>query len=317
MQVWKPSIADLELFCRIVELGSLRAAAQELSADPSSVTRRLFALEEHVGARLIARSRVRSTATEAGLRYHRELKPLLEQLRAVEVDVAGAATTPRGLLRVAAPSVFGARHVGPWLHALQLAAPGLQVDLVLSDRALDLIEHGIDLSVRIGPLADSSASAVRLGTMLTGVVGAPAYLAAAGTPRKPRDLAKHRFVLHSGPLQGATLELAGPQRRRATLKCASAFSASSILGVYEAVRAGAGLNAGPLWLFAEEIARGALVRVLPAWSPPRYAVHALMAPGRHRPAKVTAALQLLRAQVPRLAGVLSPGTTVSSSGRSL
>jgi DNA-binding transcriptional LysR family regulator len=295
------ALADLELFCRVVELGSLRAAADEKAADPSSVTRRLVALEERVGARLITRSRVRSTATEAGRRYYRELKLLLEQLQAIEADIADIATSPRGMLRVAAPSVFGARHVGPWLHALQLDTPALEVDLVLSDRARDLVEDGIDLAVQIGPLADSSLTAVRLGTMSTGVVAAPAYLARAGTPKTPHDLERHQFVLHRGPLQGATLELDGPRQRRVTLTCASRFGASSILGVYEAVMAGAGLNAGPLWLYAEAIARGTLTHVLPAWSPPRFAVHALMPPGHFRPAKVAAALHMLRARVPQLA----------------
>jgi DNA-binding transcriptional LysR family regulator len=304
MQASKSTIADLELFCRIVELGSLRQAAGEIATDPSSVTRRLLALEGHVGARLITRSRVRSTATEAGRRYYRELKLLLDHLRAVEADIAGVAATPRGLLRVAAPSVFGARHVGPWLNALQRGAPALEIDLLLSDRALDMVEHAIDVSLRIGPLADSSLSAVRLGSMLTGVVGAPSYLRAAGTPRTPRDLARHQFVLHSGPLQGATLQLEGPGKRRATVECAGRFRASSILGVYEAVLAGAGLNAGPLWLYADALARGALVRVLPAWSPPRFAVRALVVPEKYRPAKVAAALQMLRTRVSQLTGVV-------------
>lgn len=299
------TLDDLRLFCRIVELGSLRAAGAEIAADPSSVTRRLSALEERVGARLITRSRVRSTATEAGQRYYRELKGMLEQLDAVEDDIAAGVAAPRGLLRVAAPSVFGARHVGPWLHELQLQSPELSVELVLVDRALDLVEHGIDLALRIGALADSSLTAVRLGVMATAVVAAPAYLARAGRPRSPRDLERHHFVLHAGPLQGETLELTGPRRQRVTLRCRSRFVVSSILGVSEAVRAGAGLNAGPLWLYADAIARGELVRVLPSWSPPTFPIQALTLPGRHRPAKVAAALQLLRARIPTLPGLVA------------
>jgi DNA-binding transcriptional LysR family regulator len=297
------SLADLRLFCRIVELGSLRAAAEELTIDPSQVTRRLGGLEERVGARLITRSRVRSTATEAGQRYYRELKTLLEQLERVEDDLADITAVPRGLLRVAAPSVFGARYIGPWLHELQHRAPGLTVDLLLSDRPLDLIEHGIDLAIRIGALVDTSLVASRLGTMLTGIVAAPAYLKRAGTPKTPRDLERHQFVLHSGPLQGATLELHGPRKRSMRLACSSRLTIGSILGVREAVVAGAGLNAGPLWLYAEAIARGDLVRVLPAWSPPTFALHALMLPGPYRPAKVAAALQLFRERTRGLPGI--------------
>jgi DNA-binding transcriptional LysR family regulator len=299
------SLDDLQMFCRIVELGSLRAAGEEIGADPSGVTRRLGALEERVGARLITRSRVRSTPTEAGQRYYRELKRLLEQLQAVEDDVADIVRAPRGLLRVAAPTVFGARHVGPWLHELQAQAPRIAVDLVLVDRPLDLIEHGIDLALRIGALEDSSLTALRLGVMATAIVAAPRYLAQAGVPKTPRDLERHTFVLHAGPLQGASLELSGPRGRRCTLNCNSRFTVSSILGVSEAVIAGAGLNAGPLWLYADAIASGDLVRVLPSWTPPTFPIHALMIPGRYRPAKISAALQMLRDKVPQLPGVVA------------
>ncbi|HVE87666.1 MAG TPA: LysR family transcriptional regulator [Myxococcales bacterium] len=302
------SFADLQLFCRIVEMGSLRAAAAESGLDPSQVTRRLSALEARVGARLITRSRVRSTATEAGRRYYQEMKALLERLESVEREVAGIASEPRGLLRVEAPSVFGARYVAPWLHELQERWPQVSIALVLVDRALDLVEHGIDVAVRIGPLPDSSLTALRLGTMKTVVVGAPGYLARAGVPRTPADLERHRFVLHSGQLQDERLELQGPGQRKATVECRSAFTVSSILGVSEAVRAGAGLNAGPLWLYAPALEREELVRVLPGWSPPAFPVQALAMPGPYRTAKVEAAMRLLREKVVGLPGVAGPQT---------
>jgi DNA-binding transcriptional LysR family regulator len=297
------TLDELHLFCRIVELGSLRAAGEEIGTDPSSVTRRLSSLEERLGTRLIARSRVRSTATEAGQRYYRELKVLLEQLSAVEEDIGNIAAVPRGVLRVAAPSVFGARHVGPWLHELQREAPGLAIELVLTDRALDLVENGIDLAVRIGVLPDSSLTALRLGAMHTVLVAAPSYLERAGIPRAPRDLERHQFILHAGELQGATLALTGPGKRNLRLLCKSQFTVSSILGVSEAVLAGAGVNAGPRWLYADPIKRGELVHVLPAWSPPTFPIHALTLPGRYRPAKIAAALEMLRARVRTLPGV--------------
>ncbi|HTQ47244.1 MAG TPA: LysR family transcriptional regulator [Polyangiaceae bacterium] len=297
------SLEDLRLFCRIVETGSLRAAAGETGTDPSSVTRRLMALEQRVGVALVKRSRVRSTPTDAGQRYYVDLKRFLGQLETLEADVGGAAREPRGLLRVAAPSVFGARHVGPWLHELQLAAPLLAIDLLLSDRPLDLVEHGVDLAVRIGALADSSMTVIRLGKMRTAVVAAPAYLARHGTPKEPEDLARHALVLHAGPLQSEEIQLEGPRGRTAHVRCPSRFGVSSILGVLEAVLAGAGINAGPVWLFADAIERGDLVHVLPRWQPPTGTLQAVVPPGRYRPAKVTAALALLRDRATRLPGI--------------
>jgi LysR family transcriptional regulator, regulator for bpeEF and oprC len=297
------SVDDLRLLCRIIESGSLRAAAAEIGVDPSSVTRRLGALEQRLGVVLMVRSRVRSTPTDAGRRYYRDLKVLLEQLEALEDEVAGAASEPRGLLRVAAPSVFGARHVGPWLHELQLMAPRLAVDLVLSDRPVDMIEHGIDVAVRIGALADSSLTVTRLGTMRTVIVASPDYLARRGTPAGPEELASHELVLHAGPLQSEELVLDGPRGRVVKVHCRSRFGVSSILGVLEAVVAGAGFNAGPLWLFADAIARGQLVHILPRWRPPTGRLQALVLPARYRPAKIAAALALLRARAPRLPGI--------------
>ena len=298
----RPSLDDLHLLCRIIETRSLRAAAGEIGIDPSNVTRRLTAMEERLGVRLVTRSRTRSTATEAGELYYRSVKDLLERLDAIEADVTGATTDPRGLLRVAAPSVFGARHVGPWLHELQLRSPKLEIDLVLADRPVDLVEHGIDLAVRIGKLPDSSLAATKLGTMQTAIVAAPAYLERDGTPSLPEDLAHHAYVQHTG-LQSDELVFEGPKQRTVGVTFRSRFTVSSILGVFEAVVAGAGFNAGPLWLYADAIARGELVHVLPRWHPPSSAVHALVLPGRHRPAKIVAALELLRERVPRLPGV--------------
>jgi DNA-binding transcriptional LysR family regulator len=271
---------------------------------PSNVTRRLAGLEQRLGIRLIARSRVRSTVTDAGQRYYRELKTLLEQFDALENDVAGAATEPRGLLRVAGPSVFGARHLGPWLHELQRRAPALTVELLLSDQIVDLVEQGIDIAVRIGSPRDSSLTARRLGTLLTAVVASPDYLARTGTPKGPEALEQHEFIQHL-PFRDEKLTLTGPKGRTVTVTCATRFTVSNILGVMEAVKAGAGLNAGPLWLYADAIARGELVHVLPRWDPGRGSIHALVLPGKYRPAKIDVALDMLREQVPRLPGIVA------------
>lgn len=294
---------ELHLFCRIIEAGSLRAAATELELDPSNVSRRLVDLERRVGVKLVHRSRVRSTATDAGQAYYRGVRGLLDQFEALEAEINGAATEPRGLLRVAAPSVFGARHVGPWLHELQREAPNLRVELLLGDHDLDLVEHRIDLAIRIGQLRNSSLVVSRLGLMDTGIVASAGYVARVGVPKRPEELEGLDCVLHANPLQDEKLVLEGPQARTITVTCRSGFHVSSMLGVLEAVRAGAGFNAGPLWVYADAIDRGELVQLLPRWKPPRGTVNALVIAGAYRPAKITAALAMLRRRVPQLAGI--------------
>lgn len=296
-------IDELRLFCRVVEAGSLRAAAMEFGIDPSNVTRRLVALEQRLGTKLVHRSRVRSTPTDIGQAYYEQLTRILAELDQLETEVGGAAIEPRGLLRVAAPSVFGARHVTGWLYELQASAPKLAIDLVLSDQPIDLVEQRIDLAIRIGALKDSSLTVSRLGTMHAALVAAPRYLARAGTPRTPQELEAHQHVLHANALQSEDLELVGPRNKQARVHCRSRFRVSSMLGVEHAVLAGAGFNAGPLWLYADAIESGELVHLLPDWKLPTTTVQAVTVAGRQRPAKIRSALELLQARVPRLAGI--------------
>ena len=282
----KAGLDDLHLYLRIVETGSLRAAAQELGTDPSHVSRRLSGLEKRLGVRLVKRSRVRSVPTDAGHSYYTRLKDLLEQMSALEDDVAGAADEPRGILRVTAPIDFGTLHVGPWLHELTAQAPRLSIDLIVSDRVVDMTEQGVDVAIRIGRLPDSALTARRLGAMPLAIVGAPSYLARRGTPKTPACLAEHDFVLYSGLQAGAMLALRHRQGEVRQIRCHSRFSINNLGGVARVVEAGGGLHAGPLWYFAAEIADGSLVHVLPDWAPPTYPVHALYQPTPYLPAKI-------------------------------
>lgn len=282
----RASLDDLHLYLRIVETGSLRAAAEELGTDPSNVSRRLGGLEERLGVKLIARSRVRSVPTDAGRSYYDQLKPLLERMEALEDDVAGAADEPRGVLRVAAPIDFGVRYIGPWLHELSARAPQLSVDLNVSDRFVDMAEQSIDVAIRIGELRDSPLIARRLGAMPLAIVASRSYLNRRGIPGTPEDLGRHDVVLYSGLQAGAELALTHRDGKTTSVRCTSRFSVNNLGGVARIVEGGGGLHAGPLWFFAEAIEAGRLVHVLPEWAPPTYPVHALYEASTYVPAKI-------------------------------
>lgn len=301
----KASLDDLHLYCRIVETGSLRAAGAEIGTDPSNVSRRLGGLEDRLGVKLIARSRVRSVPTDAGQRYYDELKALLERMEALEDDVAGAADEPRGLLRVSAPTDFGVQHVSLWLHELAAQAPRLSIDLMVSDRFVDMREAGIDVAIRVGQLSDSEMIARKLGVMQLAIVASPKYLARRGTPADPDELSEHDFVLYSWLAAGANLDLTGPDGKTLRVRCSSRFGVNILSGVARIVEAGGGLHAGPLWYFAEALEAGRLVRVLPDWSPPTYPVHALYAPGSYVPAKVRRFVDLAATRMRATAGIVA------------
>ncbi|RLM50357.1 LysR family transcriptional regulator, partial [Halobellus sp. Atlit-31R] len=173
-------------FLAILEAGSMSAAAHKLRRSPSAVTRILATLEERVGLRLFERSTRRLTATGEGLR-------LAEQARRLLADYAQAinehdAAAPRGLLRVTAPMVFGRRHMAPVVTRFLMRHPEIQVELILGDRNMDLIENGIDVALRIGPLDSSSLVARRVGEVRRLTVASPAYLQQHGEPGTPEEL---------------------------------------------------------------------------------------------------------------------------------
>src|SRR5215831_11909560 len=191
---------ELAIFVRIVEEGSLARAAARLRRSPPAVTRALASLEGRIGLRLIDRTTRRLAASEAGRALYDRARALLADYESATTDAADAPV--RGLLRVTAPVQFGRRHIAPIVSRFLDAHDRVEVELVLNDRNIDLIEEGIDVALRIGPLADSSLSARLVGHVRQLWVASPAYLERRGTPRAPADLARHEALL--GTLRGNT-----------------------------------------------------------------------------------------------------------------
>ena len=186
-------LQELAVLVAVIDHGSLAAAARRLRRSPPAVTRALAALEGRVGVRLVERSTRRLSVTEAGRAFAERARALLNEY---DSAVGGLADTPfRGLLRVTAPLQFGRRHVAPLVTGFLETYREMQLELILNDRNLDLIEEGIDVAVRIGPLADSTVIAKRVGEVRRVLVASPAYLAKRGTPKRPADLAAHDTIL--------------------------------------------------------------------------------------------------------------------------
>ena len=275
-------------FLRVIETGSATAAARDLGADVSTVSRRLGRLERRLGVKLIDRGSRASTPTEIGLRYYEALRRVVDELDSLEADVRGDAQKPRGLLRIAAPTNLGERHVARWANIFATQHPSVTIDLILADQAVDLRGAGVDVAIRIGSLPDSGLVARRLGAMELALFAAPAYLDRCGRPGTPGDLSGHDFVLFSLLQVGDTLPLDGPQGQHVDIRMRSRCAVDTVGAIAEVVMASGGIHAGPLWLFDDLCRRGAVDEVLPGWRPPLYPVHALHSYGRRPPAKVTA-----------------------------
>ena len=273
---------ELAIFVAIVDEGSLAAAGRKLRRSPPAVTRALAALEERVSARLLERTTRRSRPTEAGRRLVEHARAVLAGYGDVVREVGAGPV--RGLLRVTAPLVFGRRHIAPIVASFLDAYPGVRVDLVLGDRNLDLIADGLDVALRIGPLADSSLIARRVGEVRRVLVASPSYLAVHPAPRTPDELVRHDIVFTAtrpGPIEWRF----GGAGRRSVVRLVPRLMVNDVEATLLAARAGRGIARALSYQVADDLASGGLVRLLPETEPPVLPVQLVVPSARHLAAK--------------------------------
>lgn len=228
----------MSVLLAVVDTGSLSAAARKLAMPLPTVSRKLAELEAHLGTRLLYRTTRQLSLTEPGTLYVATCRRILDEIGEAERIVAGEYATPKGLLVITAPVVFGRLHMVPVVAEFLARYPEIDIRLVLSDKVVDLMEEHIDVALRIGQLPDSSLMAIGVGTVRRIVCGAPAYLAKHGVPAKPKDLATHSCisfeVLESTRAwvfdQGKT-KVSVPFSARLTVNTAEAAIAAAVLNV--------------------------------------------------------------------------------------
>jgi DNA-binding transcriptional LysR family regulator len=208
----------MQTFVRIVDAGSLTAAAESLQLSLPAVVRSLAALEKQLGVRLLNRTTRRSSLTDEGREYHERCRRILAEVESAEAALSARRAEPRGRLRLTAPSTYGRLHVAPVVNAFLAAHPAVEVELLLLDRVVDLVEEGLDAGVRIGELPESSLIATRVDETRRVVCASPAYLKRAGVPAAPRDLAAHRCVVFTGLTPGDEWSFGGPRATRVAVR---------------------------------------------------------------------------------------------------
>ncbi|MDR6677776.1 LysR family transcriptional regulator [Pseudomonas oryzihabitans] len=279
------TLRALEAFVRIVELGSLTAAAERLELSRSALTKHLAALERHYGTRLLQRTTRTLSLTEAGRTLYEGIVPLLGDLDALEQRLQEGHERPRGRLRVSAPLTFGVRHLAPLVSSFLQEYPDVSIDLELSDRQVRLVEEGFDLAVRIGELSDSSLVAQPLGAVELFVCAAPAYLQLHGRPEHPSELRQHRCLLYSYASDGDDWEFQrGTERMQ--VKVGGPLRANNGSVLHRAALDGHGIIRQPDFLVGEDIASGRLARLFATWHTQAIAIHAVYPHRRLVPAKV-------------------------------
>lgn len=272
---------------RVIDTGSFSAAARQLNVGQPAVSKTIAQLEEVLGVRLLVRSTRGLTPTEAGLRYAERARRSIEEADEADIAARGAGAGLTGTLRASAPTTFSRLHIVPRLSEFIREFPDLAIDLILDDRVIDLVEEGIDISFRMGDLPDSSAVARRIGQSRRSVLATQAYLVENGAPRSPADLTHHQSIIYSRG-QSAAWSFTGPGGSQVSVAVTGRLRLSSAEGIRAAVLADMGLTIASDWMFAPELASGAVHRVLTDWALPTTDLWAVFPTGRLASAKARA-----------------------------
>jgi DNA-binding transcriptional LysR family regulator len=252
----------MQTFVRIVEHGSLTAAARTLEVSQPSVVRLLAALEAELGVRLINRTTRRMALTDEGREYYERCRGILGAVEEAEARLRSRRAQPRGRLRLTVPVLFGRQHLAPVVNEFLARHPAMQVELLLLDRVVDLLEEGVDAALRIARLQDSTLVAVPLGQVRRVFVGSPALLKRLGRPQRPEDLKEAPCVSFTGmgPADEWTFERSG---RALRVKIASVLVSNQVDAALAACEAGLGWGRFLSYQVEDALHAGRLKAVLP------------------------------------------------------
>ncbi|MDH0862941.1 LysR family transcriptional regulator [Mitsuaria sp. GD03876] len=298
--------SQLQALIAVARLGSFTKAAQRLGLSKAAVSQRVADLERHLDQQLVQRTTRSVRLSEAGLRLVEQAEPGLALLSRSLGEAREAAGAPRGLLRVTAPVALGRQHVAPALPAFFDRYPALRIELDLSDRLVPLAQEGFDLAIRHTSAPPETHVAFKLCASRALLTASPAYLARAGTPQHPAELAQHRCLpyLRPGPAQWffeRVSEGGDPERLRVPVQ--GFFRASNSEVLRDAALSGLGIALLPDFSAGEAMRDGRLVEVLPDWRPVGFfgdAIYAIHPWSSHTP-------QGVRLLVEHLKGAMSGG----------
>lgn len=285
---------QLETFVAVATRGSLSAAAQAEGVAPAVIGRRIDALEERLGVKLLVRTTRRITLTFEGSAFLEDSQRILNDFQNAEASVSLGGVKASGHLRVTAPAGFGRAHVAPLLPSFMDAHPDVTVSLDLTDRLTDIVNEGIDLAIRIGALDDSSLVGLKLADNRRVVVASPGYLARRGTPAEPKDLAAHdclTFGTYGNQARGWQFVIDG---QLVSMRVQGAMACNDGAVLRDWAVAGRGLAWRSMWEVGEDLKAGRLVTVLDAFAAPDNAIHAVFPQRRHLPLRVRMLIDYLK-----------------------
>ena len=298
-------LTALEMFVRVVDTGSFSAVARNQEIGQPAVSKAVVQLEEWLGVSLLMRSTRSLVPTEAGRIFYEHAKRTIDEAHEAVLAARGNACGLSGKLRVSTSVCFGRLHVIPNLSTFLAEHPDLEIEFVLDDRHLDLVNEGIDVSLRMGAMPDSNMTARRIAEGRRIVVATPAYLQRHGTPKSPGDLVSHQAVIYTPGGRGepwtswtfrkATAEVSVVLQGRLKVTAGE--------GIREAVFRDLGLAVASEWNFSPELQSGQVVEILQDWALPLTNLSAVYPAGRLASTKARAFVSFVERYMGSLSSV--------------
>jgi DNA-binding transcriptional LysR family regulator len=275
MEFVMDTLDGLKTVVAVVETSSFTAASERLGISKALVSKYVGEVENKLGIRLFNRTTRQLALTEAGRHYYQQSILLLEQYTALVDKVTGEQSKPRGLLRISAPVTFGEMILSPLLPKFLALYPDLNVELVLTNNAIDMLEEGIDVRLRIGGVDDSTMIARHLKTFPLVLCASPKYVQQQGLPKTPQQVAEHKCIIDSNFRIGKQWPFISPDGKAITVDVQSAISANSPQAVREIAIAGGGIAMTSGFIVEDAIDDGKLISILPEYTTLEFGLYAI------------------------------------------
>ncbi|HQQ71996.1 MAG TPA: LysR substrate-binding domain-containing protein [Alicycliphilus sp.] len=291
---------DMLYFAEVAERGGFAAAGRALGIPKSRLSRRVAELEARLGVRLLQRTTRTLSLTEVGDAYLRHCLAMRDAAQAAQDTVDQVQTEPRGTVRVTCPVTLAHTVVAELMPVFMQRFPQVRLEMQVTNRAVNVVEEGVDVALRVRPTLDDSGSMVvkRLDAVRQLLVASPQQLQRQGTPNSLQDLALLDTLAMSAADGRASLRLIGPEGREESVQFTPRYVADDLLTLKFAALAGTGLCWLPDYMCQPELQEGRLVHLLPQWSQPQSVVHAVFASRRGLAPAVRSFLDFLGETVP-------------------
>ncbi|MCW8826525.1 MAG: LysR family transcriptional regulator [Gammaproteobacteria bacterium] len=277
---------EMRTFVRVVEAGSLSAAADRLDIAKSAVSRRLAELESRLGVQLLNRTTRRLNLTDSGSIFYQRCLRILADLEESEQYVSSEHTNLRGTIRIAAPLTFGVHHLSPLLNDFLKEHPELSLDLDLNDRNINLMDEGVDLGIRIGKLQDSTMMARKLASARMLLCASPEYLQQHGEPQSPEDLKEHFGLSYSNISEGHLWQFTHEDGKSYSVHVPFRMRANNGEVLHKAALDGLGIVATVSFICYRELEQGRLKQILSDYKTEEVGIYAIYPSQRHLPGRV-------------------------------